>query len=731
MKFLLSWLKEYTEISLHPQTLAERLTMSGLEVTSVSPVDGDWLFDSEVTPNRPDLLCHLGIAREVAAVLGRPFRFPRWLEKEMRVARQEAPARVAVAIDDNEGCRRYVGIVIEGVRVAASPPEIARRLTRLGIRPVNNVVDVTNGVLHELGQPLHAFDLDKLESPAIRVRRARAGEKIVTLDGAERALTPEVLVIADAKRPVALAGIMGGRATEIAPSTRRIFLESAWFDPRTIRRGARVVKVWTDSSYRFERGVEWAIVHQAAVRAARMILKAAGGSLAGGAIDVISAHRPAHHRIPLEPRKAQEILGMKGYPSRQKRFLEHLGCRVTGTGKRWRVEPPSWRSDLKIPEDLYEELARLWGYDRCPPTLPAHPRQSLEPPPAARRPRRGEGGEEMSPGRLAAARASEGWRPVEEPWVAREEKIRTFLTGAGAQEILTYSLLSSEMIARCRLDRPEPLRIRNPLSVEQGCLRPSLLPGALDALSRNLRRKTGSAFLFFELGRVFDPAEPGPAKRPQRLREPHPAEKRSLALLGAGTPDPTWEAKPAPLGPFHLKGILQDLCAHLGIGPLAESVEEGPAFLGSTAVILKRGEEKIGVVGAVEPAVLSPFEVEGLAVAYAELDLERIARLSPAAVRVKELPKVPLVTRDMALLLPEQVPYAQVREAIAEAGGPLLTDVRLFDLYRGKQVPAGKKSMAFRLAYSAGDRTLTEEEVNAAHQKIAQHLSARFQASLR
>lgn len=708
MKFLLSWLKEYTEISLHPQTLADRLTLAGLEVKSVSQADGDWLFDAEVTPNRPDLLSHLGIARETAAVLGRPFRFPRWLEKEMRLPRASAPARVPVAIDDGEGCRRYVGLVIEGVKVGQSPPEMVRRLARLGIRPVNNIVDVTNFVLQELGQPLHAFDLDKLEGPAIRIRRARAGEKLVTIDGAERALEPDVLVIADAKRPVALAGIMGGRSTEITASTRRVFLESAWFDPRAIRRGTRLSKVWTDSSYRFERGVEWGMVQQAAVRAARMIMKLAGGELAGGPVDVLSAHRPTRHRIFLKPRRAQEILGMKSYPSQQRRFLEHLGCRVSGAGKRWKVEPPVWRGDLKIPEDLYEELARLWGYDRCPPTLPGHPRQPLE-----------------------SAAGSGGWRPVEDPWVAREEGIRTFLAGAGAQEIMTYSLLSPEMLARCRLDEPEPLRIRNPLSAEQACLRPSLLPGALDALSRNLRRKTNPAFLFFEVGRVFDPAEPAPEKKPQRLRDPHPGEKRSLALLAAGTPDPTWEVKQAPLGPFHLKGVLQDLCKHLGLGALTESLEPGPAPLGPGAVSLRLGQEKVGLVGLVDPALLGAFEVEGLAVAYAELDLERVAKMAPDPLRVKELPKVPPVTRDMALLLPEQVPYAQVREAIAEAGKPLMSQIRLFDLYRGKQVPPGKKSLAFRLFYTSGDRTLTEEEVGAAHQRIVQQLSSRFQAVLR
>ncbi len=724
MKFLFSWLKEYTEISLHPQTLAERLTLAGLEVTAVSPADGDWLFEAEVTPNRPDLLCHLGVAREVAAVLGRPFRFPRWLEKEMRMPRQAAPPRAAVAVEDSEGCRRYVGVVIEGVKVAESSSKVVRRLTRLGIRPVNNVVDATNIALHELGQPLHAFDLDRLEGPAVRVRRARAGEKITTLDGAERALNPDILVIADAKRPVALAGIMGGRSTEITASTQRVFLESAWFDPRTIRRGARLSKAWTDSSYRFERGVEWTMVEHAAARAARMILSTAGGALAGGIIDVVSGHRPVRHRILLKPRKAQEILGMRSSPSQQKRLLEHLGCRVGGTGKRWRVEPPAWRSDLRIPEDLYEELARLWGYDRCPPTLPPHPRQRLEP--------------ALAGDPVSHKQGAFSTRAVSAPstgtghWVSHEEIIRTFLAGAGAQEILTYSLLSPEVIARCRLDRPGPLRIRNPLSAEQSCLRPSLLPGALDALSRNLRRKTGPAFLFFEAGRVFDPAETGPAaSKPQRLREPHPGEKRSLALLAAGTPDPTWEAKPAPMGPFQLKGILRDLCAHLEIGPVAESAEPGPAFLGQTAVALKLKQERIGVVGAVDPAILAKYEVEGLAVGYAELDLEKMAGLSPAPLCVKDLPKVPPVTRDMALLLPEEVPYGQVRQAIAEAGGPHLTEVRLFDLYRGRQIPSGKKGLAFRLAYSAGDRTLTEEEISAAHQRIVQQLSSRFQAALR
>ncbi|MBI3332891.1 MAG: phenylalanine--tRNA ligase subunit beta [Candidatus Omnitrophica bacterium] len=693
MRFLLSWLKEFIELSLHPSAIAERLTMGGVEVTGLTQIEGDWLFELEVTPNRPDLLSHLGIARETAALLGRPFRFPRWLQRQMLpLEGGPQPPSLQITLQDPEGCRRYCGLILEGVTVKAGPPRLTERLSRLGVRPINNVVDVTNLCMLEVGQPLHAFDLDKLEGSAIQVRRARPGETLVTIDGVSHPLTPEMLVIADGRRPIALAGVMGGRETEITPATRRILLESAWFDPIRIRRSSRLSRLGSESSYRFERGVDPAGVPAAAIRSARWIADLSGGNISGGLIDVGGSETPKV-RIPLRPQRAAEVLGMPVTLSQQRRFLEQLGCRVAGTATLWQVEPPSWREDLRIPEDLYEELVRLWGYERCAPTLP----------PVAR-----------------TAVVLEG-RPPEDPWMKRQRQIRQWLVAAGMQEIMTHSLLSPEDLARGGSPFTKgAISLENPLSVDQGVLRNTLLVGALQTVARNLNRKATEGFELFEMGRIFSE---DPGRRPK--------ETSALALLVAGERAPAWGLRPAPLGLFHLKGILEMLLQRLRVESVMEAGSVSGGFL-DPGIRLKLGKEPLGVLGWVDPKVLAAYEIPPEpAVAYAQIDLDLIRQAVTPPVRMQALPKVPPVVRDLAILVHEAATHREIVQAIEEAGAPLLKSAALFDLYKGKQVPSGKKSMAFRLSYSAGDRTLTEEEISATHQRIVGALQAAFQAVLR
>lgn len=696
MRFLLSWLKEFIELSLPPQALAERLTLAGLEVTSLTRLEGDWLFEAEVTPNRPDLLSHLGIAREAAAALGRTFRTPRWLQRETQPLRSEE-IPLEVVVEDPEGCRRYVGIVMEGVQVKPSPPALAARLTCLGIRPVNNVVDVTNLCLLELGQPLHAFDLDTLQGKTIRVRRARAGEKLATLDGVNRILSPEMLVIADEKRPVALAGVMGGSPTEITARTRRVFLESAWFDPLRVRRGSRLARISSDSSYRFERGVDPEKVPAAAIRAARWILRLGGGQIQGGLADV-GQKETERDKIALRPQKTQEILGIRSTADQQRRILENLGCQVVRTGRGLRVQPPSWRQDLRIPEDLYEEVARLWGYDRCPDTLPPVFRRTLTP----------------------------EWTPGAELSFTLEEKIRRYLTAAGLQEVMTYSLIRPEDHARAKATRGAALELANPLSVEHSVLRKTLLIGALQSVARNLNRKAAESFQMFEIGAVYEEENANPGLLPR--------EWRKLGLLIAGTPVPDWGKPSAPLEVFHLKGVIRFLCERLRVG-IAESVASPSAVpLPGPAIRFQADGKILGEAGAVSGEVLRAFEIPAeLPVFYAELDLQVLAEAAASSpeLRVKPLPKIPPAMRDLAVVLAEEVPHAELLRAIQQAGQPLLESAALFDLYRGRQVPAGKKSLAFRLGFSAGDRTLTEEEISSTHQKILQALEKKFSATLR
>lgn len=679
MKILLSWLKEFVELSIPPAALGERLTMAGTEVTGLARAGSDWLLEMEVTPNRPDLLSYLGLARETAAILGRRFRSPRWLTRRCAPwSSSGKPAPIAIHLEDRD-CRRYVGIVIEGVTVKPSPPPIAERLAAMGLRPVNNVVDATNLVLFELGQPLHAFDLDALKGQTLRVRRSRTGEKLLTIDGQTRELSPELLVIADEERPVALAGVMGGRETEVGPQTRRVLLESAWFDPARVRRASRNLHLATDSSYRFERGVDFQMVWTAALRAARLIQELSGGRLDYPPVDVVQ-EKPSRRRITLYPQRAQRTLGMLIYPAQQRRLLEKIGCSVTGNVKRWTVSPPSWRRDLAIPEDLHEELARLWGYERCPATLPAVSRQAL----------------------------GRSLKPAEDPWMEREKLLKLLLTEAGFQEIVTYSLVSEEILSRFPESGRAAPRLQNPLSAEFTHLRPQLMIGALRSAAVNLLRKSAERLQFFETGKVFSSTAP--------------LERRALSLLAAGTPE----------GFLAVKGAIQFLADRMDLGAVREEEGQGAEGLKGPVLRFYLGKELLGVCGMVEEGLLNAFEIPThLPVAFAQMDLEPIAERSDSPLQIRPLPKVPPVVQDLAIVVPEETPHGAARETILKAGDPLLKELALIDLYRGPQVPPGQKSFCFRLSYSAGDRTLTDSEVAASHLKIVETLKARFGATLR
>ncbi len=694
MKFLLSWVRDYLELSLPAQALADRLTLAGLEVNSLQEIDGDWRFEAEVTPNRPDLLSHLGIARETAAVLGRQFRFPRWLDKECRLPRLPDGKSIPVSIDDPIGCRRYVGIVIEGVEVKPSPAEMTQRLERLGIRSINNLVDVTNYCMMEFGQPMHAFDLDRLGGGPVHIRAARAGETLVTLDGDKRTLSAGTLVIADAEHPVALAGVMGGKETEISGQTRRLFLEAAWFSPSSVRRTVRETKISSESSYRFERGVDLERTAAAAIRAARMIVALGGGKIT--AITDAGESGLESRAIVFKPKKAREILGIRATSAQQKKFLERIGCRVVPTGRGLKAEVPSWRADLKIPEDLNEEIARLWGYDRCPATLPPLPREELR----------------------------DDWTVNEDPAFVREEAVRAQLASSGYQEILSYSLVHPDDHGKVRIPPEQLLELWNPLSREYSVMRSTLLIGALQTVSRNLNRKAASAFQLFEIGSIY--------RRSETQKEFTPDQPKRLALLVAGTPAQAWGEPSKPLELLHLKGVIRQLFSFAGIS-VSESVREnGNSYYSGPVISFEAETVSLGVAGKIDPAVAAAYEIPAeVALYYAELDLEKICRMKAREHTLVPLPKVAPVLRDLAVLISEDVSYAQLMETILLSGKPLLENAELFDLYKGKQVPAGKKSAAFRLVYSTGDKTLTEEEVQAAHQKIVQALSEKFQAVLR
>ena len=708
MKLSLAWLKEYVAVRLSPQQIAERLTMAGLEVTDRRVVGEDVLFDCEVTPNRPDWLSHVGVARELAAITGARGTMP-----STALPKSVAGARPRITIQDRKACRRYVGTLIEGVVVGPSPAWLRRRLDTMGIRSINNVVDVTNFVLFELGQPLHAFDADRLAKGQIVVRRAAAGERLVTIDGVERRLDPSILVIADAERPVAAAGIMGGQGTEVTVTTRRVLLESAWFDPLVVRRAGRTLGLASESSYRFERGADLEQVAAAARRAAALIVEIAGGRVVGGPVDRRTA-RARPQPIVWQPEQAA-ALGTAIPAVKQRWILERLGCRVVGRGSRWRaatakgsrttarwlVTPPSYRGDLKQPVDLLEELARLTGYERLPVTLP-RPVLSKQ---------------VFAPEESADLRHREG-------------ELRQWLVASGLDEIVTYSLIGPADLERIRWRCPQlPIRLQNPLSHDRSLLRPTQAVGALEAVARNLNRKAPGV-AFFELGRTYHqtgegvrlpPAEAAPRSSGQ------PEEQRTLTIALAGLRPSSWDAKPSPWTLFHATGMLETLAQRLRAAPIPWQPGSHPCFLEGTVSYADGA-----VVGVVEPAVAAAFDIPaGTEVVLAELIWPRWWGQLEASVMFKPLAKVPPVTRDLAIVVNEAVTHAQIESVIRAAGGPLLQSVTLFDTYRGSQVPAGQKSHAYTVAYSAGDRTLTDAEVTAAQTAIVEALKTQLQATLR
>lgn len=657
----------------------------GEDIRTVLGLD-DAILDIEVTPNRGDCMSVLGIAREVAALLGLELRLPRPAFPE---GPESIEGRVEVEIRDARLCRRYAARLFTDVSVGPSPLWMQLRLQFAGIRPIANIVDLTNYVMLELGQPLHAFDYDAIAQGKIIVRQAAPGEKIVSLDGVERELAPEMLVIADPRGPVAIAGVMGGEATEVKPYTRNILLESAYFQPLSIRRTSRRLGLISESSSRFEKGVDPEGCRLAADRVAELVHRLGIGKVAAGVVD----NYPAPHvrrTVFVRPEWINEFLGTDISADEMRGRLASLGCEVRREGNGLLVTVPSHRGDLHQEADLAEEIARLYGFDRIVPTLP-----------------RGV--------------TTQGRRD------ARQELVRTVrrtLVDCGLMEIVTFSFQGEADFDRLRLPPGDGLRravvLKNPLRADQGLLRTTLLPGLLQVLAHNHHRRVVDVAVF-EVGRVFRPSE----------GEDLPHERLTLGMAATGVLRGSWNQAPLAMDFYFLKGALEALLEVLGISGVYFVPEAGhPTFHpGRTARMLREGRE-LGLVGELHPAVREEFALPARVVA-AEVDLELLLDLASPQRTYRELPRYPAVERDLAVLVPEDVPAAEIEEAIRETGGDLLRGVRLFDVYRGSPVPEGQRSLAFHLVFQAPDRTLQDEEVARLVAGITAGLRDRFGAALR
>ena len=662
-------------------------TPVGVPLSTVLPA-GQTVIDFEITPNRGDWACMLGIAREVRAHFGGSVRLPPCeAPEEKRAAAQD----IKVTIDDAEGCYLYVARIVRGVRMGLSPAWLCEKLEAAGMRPINLLVDITNLVLLELGQPLHAFDLHTLRGAEIRVRRARSGEKIVALDGQTRQLTPEDLVIADAERAVAIAGVMGGAETEVRENTTDVLIESAHFNPSWVRRSARRLGLPTEASYRFERGVDRNGIGRAADRAARLIAELAGGSVSRGRVETKGAEFPATQEVCADPERVNRILGTSLAIEEQVALLGRLDIRAELAGDGLlHCAIPSHRNDLHIPEDIVEEVARIHGYDRIPTTLPL--------------------------GQLGGAARPRSY--------VLAERARDSLVACGLLETRSFPGMSNADLDALRLAEDDPRRhsveILNPLVEDASQLATTLLPSLLRAARQNLARQLDRVRLF-ELGHVFLAA--GQGKLPH---EP----TQVAALLTRGERRSLWAPREPPPLFFEARGIAERVLADLGAGARFESGAPQPYLHPAVAGRLLIGDRVLASVGELHPEVARAYEIDRPCALF-EIDLAAVEALRERTAQYREVSRQPSVRRDIAVILARDCPAGEVLDAISKTGGESLVSVELFDRYGGEGIPEGKISLAVRLVFQRADRTLKDSEVKRSMERVVQMLAHRFGGELR
>ncbi len=646
----------------------------------------DRVLEVEVTPNRPDCLSVRGLAREIAAITGADF------DEDLSFVHpwgeHTVDEDIAIEVLDPDLCPRYAGRVIRGVTVGESPLWLKALISHAGMRPISNVVDVTNYVLWALGQPLHAFDLHTIRGGRIVVRRAHPGEKLTTLDNEERVLTDDMLVIADAERASVVAGVMGGLESEITENTTDILLEGANFSGPSIMRTESALSLRSEASTRYEKGLDPEMIPLALDMACSLFVELCGGTVSVGTIDVRSDPRP-ETVLKLRPARVEQILGVKVAVADIVTILTSLGCDVSEDGESLAVAVPSFRADLEREIDLIEEIARIHGLEHIPSTLP--PR------------REGHGG-------LSRMQV-------------RMRRIEDMLVGAGLSEVITYSFADEKWPERLRLAaddrRRAGVRLSNPLSNDQAQMRTMLLPGLLDTAQKNAAVREDRVHIF-EMGRVFGASG-----------EVLPDERTHVGILVAGEWEgDSWLRSGVTCDYFLCKGFVERLLAGLG-GVVAYEPADEPFLHPGRSAAIRDGEGRfVGWMGEVHPLVLQAYDLRGPAVA-AELDVEALLAACPESATFRDLLAYPVVEQDLALVIDTSVPAATVIEVLRKAGGDLLEDVAVFDVYEGSQVGEGKKSLALRLSFRAADRTLSEAEVNTLRERMVEKVRGELGAELR
>ena len=643
----------------------------------------DVVFELEITPNRPDCLSLIGVAREIRAETGNPLKLP-------TVDLQESGINIrdltSVTIGAPDLCPRYAARVIQGVKVTESPAWLQQRLESVGIGVINNIVDVTNFVLMEYGQPLHAFDYHKLTENRIVVRRARDDEQITTLDEVERELTSDMLVIADAEKAVALAGIMGGYNSEITETTCDVLLESAYFNPLSIRATAKALGISTEASYRFERGADPGAVLAALDRAAQLIAELTGGTICDGIVDVYPGQQPLTE-IQLRPERVNFVLGTTIETAEMVQILDRLGFDVDITGKVYQVVVPTFRSDVTREIDLIEEIARVYGYDNIPTTLP------------------------------------KGDIPVPAPTPKTEarRRIKHFLLAAGMMEAVNYSFCDPNCFDKIRLNADDPLRntlqLRNPLSPEMSVLRTTLTPGLLENAQHNRNHQIDTIALF-EIGGVF--VHDGEEKEPERV----------TGVLAGQIGEGVYSDPYRHPDFFDIKGLVEGMLEVCGVVDWTLQKTDAPTFHPGRNAEVLLGNRRIGVFGEVHPEVLENYDLPYKAYLF-EFDLEGLADAATFAKRFEPISIYPKVARDLAIVVDKETLSDMPTELIYTTGGDSVDSVRLFDVYEGEQVPEGKKSLAYTITYHSATETLTDKAVNTLHDEVVKCLNRELGAELR
>jgi len=666
--------------------------------TPLADLLGDVILNLDITPNRPDCLSVIGIAREIAALTGEKIHLP---DSTYAKSATAIESRVSVEIADPGLCPRYCASLISGVTIAESPPWMQERLISYGMRPINNIVDITNFVMVEYGQPLHAFDFERIRGGRIIVRRARDGEQIVSLDDIDRNLSSDMLVIADEDRAVAVAGVMGGANSEVTEGTATILLEAASFNPRSVHYTARTLQMPSEASIRFERGIAPGVTLPALKRATQLIAELGGGEAAAGTIDVYPG-RVETAPLTITPEEVTRVLGVTFSREQIVDTLTALGFESTsGAGDEVVAVAPDWRSDITCPVDIIEEVARVIGYDEIPVT--------------------------MLSGSVP--------RHNPEPVVALRRRLGEVLTGLGFQEIVSHSLTSLDAITRLypesEVGPASLVKLSNPMTTTYEYLRPDLRSCLLSSLANNQGRADGGIRLY-EIGRVYRPGEEGHL----------PDEFDMLAGIVSGTRhEAWWQGSDAPDGDgeldfFDVKGAVENLLDRLSVAAVFGPGDDPSLHPAGQAVImgggsrlgLRVGSGRLGVIGEIHPDVLDSFEIDGPA-CFFEISLPTLLAAASAHHEYRPISRYPAIIRDLALVVDAAVSHQQATDIIG--GFPLVEQVTLFDVYSGEQVPAGKKSLAYRVSFQSSDHTLTDGEADRVQKKILSKLSSEIGAVLR